>query len=114
MDGLWKPTENDYDVIVLGVMLPSLDGYQVCRRLRERGRWTPILMLTAMDDDLDYAEGLDSGADDYLAKPFSYPLTCSKRDDYRAATEALTRAINALTVENDTLAGLDEHPGHRL
>ena len=72
VDGLWKASEHDYDVIVLDVMLPGLDGYQVCRQLRERGRWTPILMLTAMDDDLDHAEGLDSGADDYLAKPFSY------------------------------------------
>jgi two-component system, OmpR family, response regulator len=74
VDGLWKATENAYDVIVLDVMLPGLDGYQVCRRLRERGRWAPILLLTAMDDDLDHAEGLDSGADDYLAKPFSYPV----------------------------------------
>jgi DNA-binding response OmpR family regulator len=74
VDGLWKATENAYDVIVLDVMLPDLDGYQVCRRLRERDRWAPILLLTAMDDDLDHAEGLDSGADDYLAKPFSYPV----------------------------------------
>ena len=74
VDGLWKATENAYDVIVLDVMLPGLDGYQVCRRIRERGRWAPILLLTAMDDDLDHAEGLDSGADDYLAKPFSYPV----------------------------------------
>src|SRR5262252_5757566 len=74
VDGLWKATENAYDVIVLDVMLPGLDGYQVCKRLREEGRWTPILMLTAMDEDLDHAEGLDSGADDYLAKPFSYPV----------------------------------------
>ncbi len=74
VDGLWKATENAYDVIVLDVMLPGLDGYQVCRRLRERSRWAPILLLTAMDDDLDHAEGLDSGADDYLAKPFSYPV----------------------------------------
>jgi DNA-binding response OmpR family regulator len=74
VDGLWKATENAYDVIVLDVMLPGIDGYQVCERLRERGRWAPVLMLTAMDDDLDHAEGLDSGADDYLAKPFSYPV----------------------------------------
>jgi DNA-binding response OmpR family regulator len=74
VDGLWKATENAYDVVVLDVMLPGLDGYQVCRRLRERGKWTPILLLTAMDDDLDHAEGLDSGADDFLAKPFSYPV----------------------------------------
>jgi two-component system OmpR family response regulator len=74
VDGLWKAAESRYDVIVLDVMLPGLDGYQVCRRLRALGRWTPILMLTAMDDDLDHAEGLDSGADDYLPKPFSYPV----------------------------------------
>lgn len=74
VDGLWKATENAYDVIILDVMLPGLDGYQVAKRLREAGRWTPVLMLTAMDDDLDHAEGLDSGADDYLPKPFSYPV----------------------------------------
>jgi DNA-binding response OmpR family regulator len=74
VDGLWKATESPHDVIVLDVMLPGMDGYQVCRTLRERGIWTPILMLTAMDEDLDHAEGLDSGADDYLPKPFSYPV----------------------------------------
>ncbi|MGI8589444.1 MAG: response regulator transcription factor [Nakamurella sp.] len=74
IDGLWKARENTYEVIVLDVMLPGLDGYQVCRQLREQQIWTPILMLTAMDEDLDHAEGLDNGADDYLAKPFSYPV----------------------------------------
>jgi two-component system, OmpR family, response regulator len=73
-DGLWKARESAHDVIVLDVMLPGLDGYQVCQRLREQGVWTPILMLTAMDEDLDHAEGLDRGADDYLTKPFSYPV----------------------------------------
>src|SRR5579859_4723830 len=74
VDGLWKATEGPHDVIVLDVMLPGMDGYQVCRTLRERGIWTPILMLTALDEDLDHAEGLDSGADDYLPKPFSCPV----------------------------------------
>ena len=74
VDGLWKAQETSPDVIILDVMLPGMDGYQVCRRLREQGLWAPILMLTAMDEDLDHAEGLDSGADDYLAKPFSYPV----------------------------------------
>ncbi|MBR7834653.1 response regulator transcription factor [Actinospica durhamensis] len=74
VDGLWKAQETSPDVIFLDVMLPGMDGYQVCRRLREQGLWAPILMLTAMDEDLDHAEGLDSGADDYLAKPFSYPV----------------------------------------
>ena len=73
-DGLWKAREMQYEVIILDVMLPGLDGYQVCGRLREQGVWTPILMLTAMKEDLDHAEGLDSGADDYLTKPFSYPV----------------------------------------
>ncbi|HEV2636471.1 MAG TPA: response regulator transcription factor [Actinocrinis sp.] len=73
-DGLWKAGETPYEVIILDVMLPGLDGYQVCSRLREQGVWTPILMLTAMNEDLDHAEGLDSGADDYLTKPFSYPV----------------------------------------
>jgi two-component system OmpR family response regulator len=73
-DGLWKAREFGHDVIVLDVMLPGLDGYQICRQLRDQAVWTPILMLTAMDDELDHAEGLDSGADDYLAKPFSYPI----------------------------------------
>ena len=74
VDGLWKAQETSPDVIILDVMLPGMNGYQVCRSLRELGHWTPILILTAMDDDLDHAEGLDSGADDYLAKPFSYPV----------------------------------------
>jgi DNA-binding response OmpR family regulator len=74
IDGLWKARESAHDAIILDVMLPGLDGYQVCKQLREYGVWTPILMLTAMDEELDHAEGLDSGADDYLAKPFSYPV----------------------------------------
>lgn len=74
VEGLWKAQETSPDVIILDVMLPGMDGYQLCRTLREQGRWTPILMLTAMDEDLDHAQGLDSGADDYLAKPFSYPV----------------------------------------
>jgi two-component system OmpR family response regulator len=73
-DGVWKAQETAHDIIVLDVMLPGLNGYQVCARLREQGVWTPVLMLTAMDDDLDHAEGLDSGADGYLTKPFSYPV----------------------------------------
>jgi DNA-binding response OmpR family regulator len=74
LDGLWKARESAHDVIILDVMLPGLDGYQMCQQLRAEGVWTPVLMLTAMDEDLDHAEGLDSGADDYLSKPFSYPV----------------------------------------
>jgi DNA-binding response OmpR family regulator len=71
-DGLWLATEQPYDVIVLDVMLPGLNGYKVCAELRAREVWTPVLMLTAKDGELDEAEALDTGADDFLSKPFSY------------------------------------------
>jgi two-component system OmpR family response regulator len=71
-EGLHLVTENDYDAIVLDVMLPGVDGLEVCRRLRERGRWAPVLMLTARDTVPDRIEGLDAGADDYLVKPFAF------------------------------------------
>jgi DNA-binding response OmpR family regulator len=70
-DGLWMASEHGYDVIVLDVMLPGMNGFVVCRELRSRGNDVPILMLTAKDGELDQAEGLDTGADDYLTKPFS-------------------------------------------
>lgn len=77
-DGLWRATEGSYDLIVLDIMLPGRNGYRVCSDLREAGNWTPILMLTAKDGDLDQAEGLDTGADDYLIKPFSFPVLVAR------------------------------------
>jgi two-component system OmpR family response regulator len=71
-DGVWMASENDYDAILLDVMLPGADGFQTCRRIRETGRWAPILMLTARDAVDDRVRGLDAGADDYLTKPFSF------------------------------------------
>ncbi len=71
-DGLWMATEHDYDGIVLDIMLPGMNGYKVCGTLRDVGNWTPILMLTAKDGELDEAEALDTGADDFLRKPFSH------------------------------------------
>jgi len=70
--GLWLAREQLYDVIVLDIMLPELNGYQVCAELRGDDNWTPVLMLTAKDGEYDIAEALDSGADDYLVKPFSF------------------------------------------
>ncbi len=70
-DGLWQATEQSYDAIVLDLMLPGMNGFVVCRELRANGNTTPIMMLTAKDGDLDQAEGLDTGADDYMTKPFS-------------------------------------------
>jgi DNA-binding response OmpR family regulator len=72
VDGLWRAQESAYDAIVLDLMLPGMNGFQVCRRLREAEVWTPILVLTAKDGELDETEALDTGADDYLTKPFSH------------------------------------------
>jgi len=72
MDGLWMAREHPYDAIILDIMLPGLNGFRLCSTLREEGNWTPILMLTAKDGELDEAEALDTGADDYLTKPFSF------------------------------------------
>jgi DNA-binding response OmpR family regulator len=73
-EGLWLARENQYDAVVLDIMLPRRNGYQVCADLREAGVWTPILMLTAKHGELDHAEALDTGADDFLTKPFSYVI----------------------------------------
>ncbi len=70
-EALWAATETDYDAVVLDAMIPELDGFEVCRRLRAGGRWTPVLMLTARDGVEDRVRGLDAGADDYLTKPFA-------------------------------------------
>lgn len=71
-DALWMAGSTAYDAIILDVMLPVIDGFEVCRRLREDGVWTPVLMLTARDAVEDRIAGLDCGADDYLTKPFSF------------------------------------------
>ena len=71
-EALWAATENPYDAILLDVMLPQIDGLEVCRRLRATNRWAPVLMLTARDGVHDRVAGLDAGADDYLTKPFSF------------------------------------------
>jgi two-component system OmpR family response regulator len=70
-DALWMAGATAYDAIVLDVMLPGIDGFAVCRRLRDDGIWSPVLMLTARDAVADRVAGLDGGADDYLTKPFS-------------------------------------------
>jgi DNA-binding response OmpR family regulator len=72
VDGLWMAQEHPYDAIVLDILLPGLNGYKVCAQLRAAGVWTPILMLTAKDGEFDEVEALDTGADDYVTKPFSY------------------------------------------
>ena len=77
-DGKWMATENDYDAIVLDIMLPGMNGYKVCRNLRDEGVTTPILMLTAKSGEYDEAEALDTGADDFLSKPFSFVVLVAR------------------------------------
>jgi two-component system OmpR family response regulator len=77
-DALWMATEQVYDAIVLDIMLPGMNGYKVCEELRRQGNWVPILMLTAKDGEYDEAEALDTGADDYLSKPFSFVVLVAR------------------------------------
>lgn len=77
-DGYQLARENEYDLILLDVLLPGMNGFQICEALRKQGNQTPILMITAQSDDLDIAEGLDLGADDYLVKPFAFVVLMSR------------------------------------
>jgi DNA-binding response OmpR family regulator len=77
-DGRWFADENSYDAMVLDIMLPGLDGHELCASLRAAGNWTPILMLTAKDAPDDEARALDGGADDFLSKPFSYVVLLAR------------------------------------
>lgn len=78
VDGLWLARENEYAVILLDVMLPGMSGYSMCRALRDEENWTPVIMLTAKDGVWDQVEGLDTGADDYLTKPFSFAVLLAR------------------------------------
>jgi two-component system, OmpR family, response regulator len=87
-EALWMVKAVDYDVIVLDVMLPGADGFEICRRMRDSGVWAPVLMLTARDAVDDRVSGLDAGADDYLTKPFAF-------EELLARLRALTRRAPA-------------------
>ncbi len=89
-DGLWRAREFSYDLILLDIMLPGVNGYEICRTIRSEGNRTPILMLTAKDGEFDEAEGLDLGADDYLTKPFSFVVLVAR-------IHALLRRTNPTT-----------------
>lgn len=78
IDGMWLATEQDYDLVVLDILLPGKNGFQICKELREKSIWSPILMLTAKQGEHDEAEALDSGADDFLSKPFSYVVLLAR------------------------------------
>ncbi|MEA2476040.1 MAG: hypothetical protein QOC87_239 [Actinomycetota bacterium] len=104
-DGLWMARENPYDAIVLDIMLPGMNGYRICSALREQSDWTPILMLTAKDGEFDEAEALDSGADDYLTKPFSYVVLVARlRALLRRGAHARPATLEAGDLELDPAA----------
>jgi DNA-binding response OmpR family regulator len=104
--GLWLAKEGGHDLIVLDILLPGLNGFRVCAELREAGVWTPILMLTAKDGDLDEAEALDTGADDYLTKPFSFPVLVAR-------VRALLRRATGTTPATVEVGDLRMDPGGR-
>jgi DNA-binding response OmpR family regulator len=76
--GLWAASETAYDAIVLDIMLPGLNGYDVLKELRQRKVWTPVMMLTAKDGEYDQTDAFDLGADDYLTKPFSFMILMAR------------------------------------
>ncbi|WIE75552.1 response regulator transcription factor [Curtobacterium sp. MCSS17_007] len=78
VDGLWYAREHTYDAIVLDLMMPALSGWKVCETLRAEQDWTPVLMLTAKDGEWDQVDALDAGADDYVTKPFSFPVLVAR------------------------------------
>jgi len=102
VDGLWLARENDYAVVLLDIMLPGMSGYAVCRTLREEENWTPVIMLTAKGGEWDQVEGLDTGADDYLTKPFSFAVLLARlRALIRrgAAPRPVVLAVGDLTLD---------------
>ena len=106
LEGGWMADEGRYDAIVLDLMLPGRNGFQVLADLRGRGDWTPVLVLTAKDGELDEAEALDTGADDYLTKPFSYTVLVAR-------VRALVRRATARRPAGDAVGDLRIDPAAR-
>ena len=107
LDALWRAEETSYGAIILDIMLPGRNGFAVCAELRKRGDWTPILMLTAKDGDLDQAEALDTGADDYLTKPFSFAVLVAR-------LRALLRRAEVRTLSPMTVGDLHIDPARMI
>jgi DNA-binding response OmpR family regulator len=105
-DGLWLATEGTYDLVIVDLMLPGRNGFQICAELRAGGDWTPILVLTAKDGELDETEALDTGADDYLTKPFSFPVLVAR-------ARALVRRTSTRAPAPVTIGDLRLEPGAR-
>jgi DNA-binding response OmpR family regulator len=105
-EGLRAAGARSYDLVVLDILLPGANGFQVCAALRARGDWVPILMLTAKDGELDEAEALDTGADDFLTKPFSFVVLLAR---IRALLRRGRRARPAVLRAGDLTLDLAEH-----
>lgn len=104
---MWQANEVAYDAVVLDLMLPGIDGFEVCRRMRAKGLWAPVIMLTARFDLSDRIRGLDCGADDYLPKPFSF-------DELLARLRALIRRGSAARPAVLSAGGLRLDPATRI
>ena len=114
-EGEWLATENPYDAMVLDVMLPGRNGYELCAHLREAGNWTPILMLTAKNGVDDEARALDTGADDFLAKPFAYVVLVARlRALLRRGRESRPVVLEAGDLRLDPAAHEVWRGDHRL
>lgn len=107
INGLWQATEHEFDVVVLDIMLPGLNGYEVLRRMRARSVWTPVLMLTAKDGEYDQTDAFDLGADDYLTKPFSFIVLVAR-------LRALVRRAAPHKPPTLTAGTLTVDPGRRI
>ncbi|GMA19681.1 response regulator transcription factor [Arsenicicoccus piscis] len=115
VSGQWLATENPYDVIVLDIMLPGRNGYDVLRNLRELQIWTPVLMLTAKDGEYDQTDAFDLGADDYLSKPFSFIVLVARlRALMRRGAPERPSALEAGSLVLDPAKHLVTHGGEPI
>lgn len=115
LDGLWRAREGEYDALVLDIMLPGMNGYEICRTLRQDEVWTPILMLTAKDGEYDEADAFDLGADDYLRKPFSHVVLVARlRSLVRRGAKARPSIITIDTLKIDPGAMRCERNGQSI
>lgn len=104
LDGLWRAREGSYEAIILDIMLPSMNGYEICRTLRQDEVWTPVLMLTAKDGEYDEADAFELGADDYLRKPFSHVVLVAR-------LRSLVRRMAPARPASIVVGGLELDPG---
>lgn len=114
-DGLNTALNDEYDLIILDVMLPKLNGFEVCKQLREAATHTPILMLTAKDQNRDIVQGLNTGADDYLPKPFSFEVLLARvRALLRRPHDTLGEVLRAEDLSLDTAAKVVSRSGQSI